>query len=232
MQQVVFRDLGLINFKEAWDFQEKLFQEIIDIKSRNRKKGTDVSTQSYLLFCEHPNVYTLGKSGNEKNLLVNEDYLKSSGATFYKTNRGGDITFHGPGQIVGYPIFDLDNFFTDIHKYLRLLEEAVIKTIEEYGIECERSRGETGVWLDVGKKTARKMCALGVRSSRWVTMHGLAFNVNTDLSYFGNIVPCGIVDKSVTSLQEELGYKLDIEEVKEKLKNHLATIFEMELIND
>ena len=232
MQQVIFRDLGLIDYKEAWGYQEKLFQEIIDIKSRNRKEGTNVATQSYLLFCEHPHVYTLGKSGDEKNLLVNEDYLKSRGATFYKINRGGDITYHGPGQIVGYPILDMDNFFTDIHKYLRYLEEAVIKTITEYGIKGERSGGETGVWLDVGKPTARKLCALGVRSSRWVTMHGFAFNVNTDLSYFGNIVPCGIVDKSVTSLQEELGYKLDIEEVKKRLKNHLASIFEMELIND
>ncbi len=231
MQQVVFRDLGLIDYKEAWDYQEKLFQEIIDIKSRNRKEGTNMATQSHLLFCEHPHVYTLGKSGDEKNLLVNKEYLKSSGATFYKINRGGDITYHGPGQIVGYPILDLDNFFTDIHKYLRLLEEAVIKTIAEYGLEGERSSGETGVWLDVGKLTVRKICALGVRSSRWVTMHGFAFNVNADLSYFGNIVPCGILDKSVTSLQEELGCVLDIEEVKEKLKNHLASTFEMELIN-
>ena len=232
MQQVVFRDLGLINYKKAWDYQEKLFQEIIYIKSRNRKQGTKVATQSHLLFCEHPNVYTLGKSGDEKNLLVNEDYLKSRGASFYKINRGGDITYHGPGQIVGYPILDLDNFFTDIHKYLRLLEDAVLKTIVEYGIKGDRSGGETGVWLDVGKPTARKICALGVRSSRWVTMHGFAFNVNTDLSYFENIVPCGIADKSVTSLQEELGYKLDIEEVKDKLKNHLASIFKMELINE
>ena len=232
MQQVVFRDLGLIDYKEAWDFQEVLFQGIIDIKSRNRKVGSDIATQSHLLFCEHPHVYTLGKSGDEKNLLVNEAYLKSRGATFYKINRGGDITYHGPGQIVGYPILDLDCFFTDIHKYLRFLEEAVIKTIAEYGLEGERSGSETGVWLDVGKSTARKMCALGVRSSRWVTMHGFAFNVNADLSYFGNIVPCGIVDKSVTSLQEEMGYKLDMKEVKENLKNQLASNFEMELIND
>lgn len=232
MQQVVFRDLGLIDYKEAWDYQEELFRGIIEIKSRNRKEEADVATQSHLLFCEHPHVYTLGKSGDKKNLLVNDAYLKSRGATFYKINRGGDITYHGPGQIVGYPILDLDNFFTDIHKYLRFLEEAVIKTIAEYGIEGERSGGETGVWLDVGKPTARKLCALGVRSSRWVTMHGFAFNVNADLSYFGNIVPCGIVDKSVTSLKEELGYKLDIDEVKEKLKNHLASIFEMELITN
>jgi len=230
VQQVFFRDLGLIDYKEAWDYQEKLFQKIIEVKSRNRKEGTNMATQSYLLFCEHPHVYTLGKSGDKKNLLVNKDYLKSRGATFYKINRGGDITYHGPGQIVGYPILDLDNFFTDIHKYLRFLEEAVIKTIAEYGLEGERSDGETGVWLDVGKPTARKLCALGVRSSRWVTMHGFAFNVNTDLSYFGNIVPCGIVDKSVTSLQEELGYKLDIKEVKEKLKKQLVSIFEMNLI--
>ena len=229
-QKVVFQDLGQIDYKEAWDYQEKLFQEVIDLKSKNRKAGTNEPTSSYLLFCEHPHVYTLGKSGDEKNLLVNEDYLKSRGAAFYKINRGGDITYHGPGQIVGYPILDLDNFFTDIHKYLRFLEEALIRTIADYGIEGERSGGETGVWLDVGKPTARKMCALGVRSSRWVTMHGFAFNVNSDLSYFGNIIPCGITDKTVTSLQQELGYELNLEEVKGKLKNHLAEIFEMELI--
>lgn len=232
MQQVFFRDLGLIDYKKAWDYQTELFQGIIDVKSTSRKQGVDIATQSHLLFCEHPHVYTLGKSGDKKNLLVNEAYLKSKGATFYKINRGGDITYHGPGQIVGYPILDLDNFFTDIHKYLRLLEESVIKTLVEYGIKGERSSGETGVWLDVGQPTARKICALGVRSSRWVTMHGFAFNVNSDLSFFRNIVPCGIVDKSVTSLQEELGHKLDISEVKEKLKNHLASIFEMELIDN
>lgn len=230
MQKVFFRDLGLIDYKKAWDYQKELFQSIIDVKSASRKQGVDIATQSHLLFCEHPHVYTLGKSGDKKNLLVNEAYLKSRGATFYKINRGGDITYHGPGQIVGYPILDLDNFFTDIHKYLRLLEESVIKTLVEYGIKGERSSGETGVWLDVGQPTARKICALGVRSSRWVTMHGFAFNINSDLSFFRNIVPCGIADKSVTSLQEELGHKLDISEVKEKLKNHLASIFEMELI--
>ena len=232
MQQVVFRDLGLIDYKEAWDFQEQLFQGIVNVKSRNRKEGTNLATQSHLLFCEHPHVFTLGKSGDEKNLLVNKELLKSKGASFYKINRGGDITYHGPGQIVGYPILDLDNFFTDIHKYLRLLEESVIKTIAEYGIHGERSVGETGVWLDVGKPSARKICAMGVRSSRWVTMHGFAFNVNSDLSYFKNIVPCGIVDKSVTSLKEELGHNVDISEVKEKLKNHIASVFEMELISD
>lgn len=232
MQQVFFQDLGLIDYKEAWDFQKQLFQGIIDIKSRNRKEGANLATQSHILFCEHPHVFTLGKSGDEKNLLVNKEILKSKGVNFYKINRGGDITYHGPGQIVGYPILDLDNFFTDIHKYLRFLEEAVIKTMAEYGLEGERSTGETGVWLDVGKPTARKICALGVRSSRWVTMHGFAFNVTTDLSYFEKIVPCGIVDKSVTSLQKELDYKINIEEVKDKLKKHLAMIFKMELIKN
>lgn len=227
MPKVVFQDLGLIDYKQAWEYQEKRFDEIIAIKKNNRKEDRQDPTQSYLLFCEHPHVYTLGKSGDEKNLLVNEEYLKSRGATFYKINRGGDITYHGPGQIVGYPIFDLDNFFTDIHKYLRFLEEAVIRTLSYYGIVGERSEGETGVWLDVGKPNARKICALGVRSSRWVTMHGFAFNVNCDLSYFGNIIPCGIADKSVTSMQKELSRELNMNEVKEKLKEYLANQFEL-----
>ena len=218
MPKVVFQDLGLIDYKEAWDYQEKRFNEILDVKKNNRKENRQDPTLSYLLFCEHPHVYTLGKSGDENNLLVNEEYLKSRGATFYKINRGGDITYHGPGQIVGYPILDLDNFFTDIHKYLRYLEEAVILTLADYGIESTRSDGETGVWLDVGREKARKICALGVRSSRWVTMHGFAFNVNCDLSYFGNIIPCGIVDKSVTSMQKELGKEVDMQEVQQKLK--------------
>ena len=230
MVKVVFQDLGHIDYKQAWDYQEKLFDQIIAIKRQNRKEETNLETQSYLLFCEHPHVYTLGKSGDEKNLLVNEEYLKSRGATFHKINRGGDITYHGPGQIVGYPILDLENFFTDIHKYLRFLEEAVILTLSEYGIESGRSDGETGVWLDSGTQNARKICALGVRSSRWVTMHGFAFNVNPDLDYFGNIIPCGIVDKSVTSMEKELGKKIDIQEVRDKLKVHLASIFEMTLI--
>lgn len=230
MVKVVFQDLGQIDYKEAWDYQEKLFDQIIAVKRKNRKEEIHVETQSYLLFCEHPHVYTLGKSGNESNLLVNEEYLKSRGATFHKINRGGDITYHGPGQIVGYPILDLENFFTDIHKYLRFLEEAVILTLKEYGIESSRSDGETGVWLESGTKNARKICALGVRSSRWVTMHGFAFNVNPDLDYFGNIIPCGIVDKSVTSMEKELGKKVDIKEVKNKLRVHLASIFKMELI--
>jgi len=229
-KKVSFRDLGLIDYKQCWDFQEELFAEILAVKSSNRKENKKVSTKNHLIFCEHPHVYTLGKSGDEKNLLVNEDYLKSRGATFHKINRGGDITYHGPGQIVGYPILDLDNFFTDIHKYLRFLEEAVILTLKEYGLESERSPGETGVWFDVGTPKARKICALGVKSSRWVTMHGFAFNVNSDLSYFGNIIPCGITDKSVTSLQKELGMAVDMNEVRNKLKAHLVELFEMEII--
>ena len=229
-KKVSFKDLGLIDYKQCWDFQEELFAEILAVKSSNRKENKTISTKNHLIFCEHPHVYTLGKSGDEKNLLVNEDYLKSRGATFHKINRGGDITYHGPGQIVGYPILDLDNFFTDIHKYLRFLEEAVILTLKEYGLETERSPGETGVWFDVGTTKARKICALGVKSSRWVTMHGFAFNVNSDLSYFGNIIPCGINDKSVTSLQKELGKELNMDEVRNKLKTHLVELFEMEII--
>jgi lipoyl(octanoyl) transferase len=229
-KKVSFRDLGLIDYKQCWDFQEELFAEILAVKSSNRKENKTVATKNHLIFCEHPHVYTLGKSGDEKNLLVNEDYLKSRGATFHKINRGGDITYHGPGQIVGYPILDLDNFFTDIHKYLRFLEEAVILTLKEYGLASERSPGETGVWFDVGTSKARKICALGVKSSRWVTMHGFAFNVNSDLSYFGNIIPCGITDKSVTSLQKELGKELNMDEVRNKLKTHLVELFEMEII--
>jgi lipoyl(octanoyl) transferase len=229
-KKVSFKDLGLIDYKVCWDFQEELFAEILAVKSSNRKENKTVATKNHLIFCEHPHVYTLGKSGDEKNLLVNEDYLKSMGTTFHKINRGGDITYHGPGQIVGYPILDLDNFFTDIHKYLRFLEEAVILTLKEYGLEAERSSGETGVWFDVGTPKARKICALGVKSSRWVTMHGFAFNVNADLSYFGNIIPCGIIDKKVTSLQQELGRELDFEEVKNKVKSHLIELFEMEII--
>jgi lipoyl(octanoyl) transferase len=229
-KKVSFKDLGLIDYKKCWDYQEELFAEILAVKSSNRKENKTVATKNHLIFCEHPHVYTLGKSGDEKNLLVNEDYLKSRGATFHKINRGGDITYHGPGQIVGYPIIDLDNFFTDIHKYLRFLEEAVILTLKEYGLETERSPGETGVWFDVGTTKARKICALGVKSSRWVTMHGFAFNVNSDLSYFGNIIPCGITDKSVTSLQKELGKELNMDEVRNKLKTHLVELFEMEII--
>ena len=229
-KKVEFQDLGLIDYKKCWDYQEELFAGILATKSANRKEEKSDKTNNYLLFCEHPHVYTLGKSGDEKNLLVNEDYLKSRGATFHKINRGGDITYHGPGQIVGYPILDLDNFFTDIHKYLRFLEEAVILTLKEYGLESERSPGETGVWFDVGTPKARKICALGVKSSRWVTMHGFAFNINSDLSYFGNIIPCGIADKKVTSLEKELERKMDFEEVKTKVKTHLIELFKMEVI--
>ena len=230
MPKVIFRDLGLIDYKKAWDYQERIFSKIVETKSANRKNNTNNPTDNYLLFCEHPHVYTLGKSGNEKNLLVNNDYLKSKEATFYKINRGGDITYHGPGQIVGYPILDLDNFFTDIHKYLRLLEESIILTLKEYDLKAERSNGETGVWFDVGKKNARKICALGVKTSRWVTMHGFAFNINSDLSYFKDIIPCGITDKNVTSLQKELGKKIDIKKVKKRVKNHLSDIFKIDFI--
>jgi len=229
-KKVKYEDLGLIDFKKCWDYQEHLFSKTLKIKSRNRKDNTNNPTNNYLLFCEHPHVYTLGKSGNEKNLLVNEEYLKSRGASFYKINRGGDVTYHGPGQIVGYPILDLENFFTDIHRYLRLLEESVILTLSEYGLSGERSEGETGVWFDVGTSKARKICALGVKNSRWVSMHGFAFNVNPDLSYFENIIPCGIIDKKVTSLQNELGKPIDVSEVKSKLKTHLVRLFEIEII--
>ena len=229
-KKVKFENLGLIDYKKCWSYQEELFSEILAVKSANRKENKSDPSENHLLFCEHPHVYTLGKTGDKTNLLVNEDYLKSRGATFYKINRGGDITYHGPGQIVGYPILDLNNFFTDIHKYLRFLEEAVILTLKEYGLASERSPGETGVWFDAGTSNARKICALGVKSSRWVTMHGFAFNVNSDLSYFGNIIPCGITDKSVTSLQKELGEKLDMDEVRTKLKSHLIELFEMEII--
>ena len=231
MQEVKFINLGLIDYKEAWDFQEKLFQDIIDVKRANRKRedaGIGIEPiQSKLIFCEHPHVFTLGKSGQQSHLLVNEKQLAEKGANFYKINRGGDITYHGPGQLVGYPIFDLDHFFTDIHKYLRYLEEAVIRTLAEYGINSGRIKGATGVWLDWDNPKARKICALGVRSSRWVTMHGFAFNVNSDLNYFTNIIPCGITDKAVTSLEKELGRTIDMQEVQEKVKKHLQELFEM-----
>lgn len=233
MQKVNFSDLGLIDYKEAWDHQEKLFDEVVQTKISNRTLPSNLilPTPNYLLFCEHPHVYTLGNSGKQEHLLVSEAQLKAKNATYYKINRGGDITYHGPGQIVGYPILDLDNFFTDIHKYLRFLEEMVIRTLAEYGIESGRSAGETGVWLDAGDPLkARKICALGVRASRWVTMHGFALNVNADLNYFGNIIPCGIVDKAVTSMEKELGRKLDQNEVKEKLKAHFEELFECVLV--
>lgn len=226
---VAFTDLRRTDYKAAWDYQETLFKEILDIKIQNRREGADASTSNYLLFTEHDHVYTLGKSGDMTNLLLNEQQLKDKGAVFYKINRGGDITYHGPGQIVGYPVLDLENFFTDIHKYLRLLEEMIILTIAEYGLTGTRSEGETGVWLDVGTPFARKICAMGVRASRWVTMHGFGFNVNTDLGYFDNIVPCGIRGKGVTSLHAELGRQLDMEEVKQKLRKHFSDLFSAEL---
>ena len=231
MQPVLFRDLGLIDYKEAWEYQEKLFQELIERKLKNRALPVEEQEQQhhYLLFCEHPHVYTLGRSGLESNLLLDEEGLKSIDAVFYKNNRGGDITYHGPGQIVGYPILDLDLFFTDIHKYLRFLEEAIILTLKDYNISAGRFPGYTGVWLDPeDEKKARKICAIGVRTSRWVTMHGFAFNVNSNLSYFRNIIPCGIEDKAVTSLEKELGAKQNISQVKAKVKEHLGSLFGME----
>ena len=226
MPTVKFRDLGLIDYKEAWDYQESLFKENIDIKIRVRNGETDLSTQNYLLFCEHPHVYTLGKSGKQENLLLDEKGLEENEATYYKINRGGDITYHGPGQLVAYPIFDLDHFFPDIHKYMRFLEEAVISTLKRYGIESGRVEGLTGVWIEGDTPRARKICAMGVKSSRWVTMHGIGFNINSDLSYFSNIIPCGIDDKAVTSLERELAEKVDMEEIKFVLKEELAKQFQ------
>ena len=231
-KKVKFIELGLKDYQETWSLQETLFAETVALKIENRKlpEESQKATTNYLLFVEHPHVYTLGKSGDAAHLLLDEKGLEDKNATFYKINRGGDITYHGPGQLVGYPLLDLDNFFTDIHKYLRLLEEAIILTLKDYDIEAGRIEGLTGVWLDhIEKVNPRKICALGVKSSRWVTMHGFAFNVNADLSYFNNIVPCGISDKAVTSLHLETGKKVDMEEVKEKVKKHLAILFEMDL---
>jgi len=226
---IKIQDLGHKDYKEVWDYQEKIFNEIIKIKTENRKLEILKPTPNYFLFVEHPHVYTLGKSGDIRNLLLNEEQLKDKKATFYKINRGGDITYHGPGQIVGYPILDLDNFFTDIHKYLRLLEETIILTLADYGLKSKRSEGETGVWLDVGTPFARKICAMGVRASRWVTMHGFALNVNTDLGYFDHIIPCGIRGKSVTSLNVELNTDyIDSIEVKQRILRHFRTLFEIE----
>ena len=226
-KSVHLQDLGLKDYDETWQYQEGLFKDIVDLKIRNRREETNFETLNHFLFVEHPHVYTLGKSGDLTNLLLSEKQLEAKGATFYKINRGGDITYHGPGQIVGYPIFDLENFFTDIHKYLRFLEEAIILTLADYGLKSTRSEGETGVWLDVGTPFARKICAMGVRASRWVTMHGFALNVNVDLGYFDNIIPCGIRGKAVTSLNVELGVeKVDEAEVKERILKHFAKLFE------
>ncbi len=218
-------DKGHIDYKECWDFQETLFQETISEKLVRRNDPSAKTPSNKLIFCEHPHVFTLGKSGSETNLLASEEALRSAGATYYRINRGGDITYHGPGQLVMYPIFDLDQFFTDIHRYMRYLEEAVLLTLFEFGIKAERSGGFTGVWLDTGKSTERKICAMGVRSSRWVTMHGVALNINTDLSYFNHIVPCGLENKSVTSMQKELGHKVPLAEVREALRINMANVF-------
>ncbi len=228
--RVEFQDWGTIDYQEAWDKQEVLFSEIVNIKSANRTNNTENITKNYLIFCEHPAVYTLGKSGKMEHLLLDEKGLLDNHARFYKINRGGDITYHGPGQLVGYPILNLDYFFTDIHKYLRLLEEAVILTLADFEITAGRSEGQTGVWLESENPfKARKICAMGVRCSRWVTMHGFAFNVNTNLADFKNIVPCGIDDKAVTSMEAELGKKVNMESVKLKLIAHLAELFNMEI---
>ena len=222
-------DLGYSPYEDALTIQEFFFNQIISVKRKNRANGIHESTNNYLLWVEHAAVFTLGKSGKSEHLLLDQQGLKEKGIEFFNSNRGGDITFHGPGQIVGYPIFDLDNFFTDIHKYLRFLEQAVINTLFEYDIKASISKGETGVWLDAETPFARKICALGVRASRWVTMHGFALNVTTDLSYFDHIIPCGIQGKGVTSMAKELGKKIPMKEVQDKLKHHLALLFDARL---
>ena len=229
-KKIQVKELKNTSYQPAWDFQEKLLKEIVDLKILNRRNETNKPTPNYFLWVEHPPVITLGKSGAIDHLLLNEEQLQDRGIEYFKTNRGGDITFHGPGQVVGYPILDLENFFTDIHKYLRSLEEMVILTLKDFGLEGTRSPGETGVWLDVGTPFARKICALGVKASRWVTMHGFAFNVNTDLAYFDYIVPCGIQGKGVTSLKAELKKEISLKEVKEKLAKHFQNLFEAEFI--
>ncbi len=230
MKNIQLFDLGLKDYKDAWEYQNKLFQEIIDIKLDNRESEDQKPTPNYFLFTEHPHVYTLGKSGDLNNLLLNKDQLEEKGISFFKSNRGGDITYHGPGQIIGYPIINLDYFFPDIHLYMRNLEEVIILTIAEYGLKGERSEGETGVWLDVGTPFARKICALGVRTSRWVTMHGFAFNVNTGLGYFDHIIPCGIRGKNITSLEVELRKKIPKAEVKTKILKHFSEVFQAEFV--
>jgi lipoyl(octanoyl) transferase len=242
-QQVKFQDLGQMDYKDAWDYQERLLQENVSKKSVVRSQeivvgdssfaasNSELQTTNYLLFVEHPPVYTLGKSGNESNLLIDQHQREEKGVQYFKINRGGDITYHGPGQIVGYPILDLEKFYTDIGKYLRNIEETIILTLAEYGIEAGRSPGETGVWIDANiKGKERKICAIGVRTSRWITMHGFALNVNTDLSFFNNIIPCGIQNKQVTSIEKELGRKIDFEEAKEKVKNNFAKVFGVEIV--
>ena len=228
---VKFIDLELVSFQAAWDFQTQLFNSTLGIKTANRTLAVEeqTPTENFLIFCQHPHVYTLGKSGKESNLLVKPENLAELGASYYHINRGGDITYHGPGQLVGYPVLDLENFFTDIHRYMRLLEESIIRTLKVFGIESGRIPDLTGVWVDHQRK-ARKICALGVKTSRWVTLHGFALNINTDLSYFDHIVPCGISDKAVTSLEKEVGHAVEIDLVKEILKDNIAEVFEMNLI--
>ena len=228
-KNVDFLDWGLMDYQTAWDKQEELFNQTVASKIENRNQQTDIPTKNYLVFCEHPHVYTLGKSGKEENLLLDSAGLEEAHASYYKINRGGDITYHGPGQLVGYPILDLDNFFTDIHLYLRTLEEAIIGTLADFGIIGGRYPGFTGVWIEPDGFNARKICAMGVRCSRWVTMHGFALNVCNDLDYFSNIIPCGIDDKAVTSLEKELGFKPEMLEVKQRVKHHIARLFEMNL---
>lgn len=229
--KVIFEDLDVIDYKDALDYQKNLFNKDIAIKIAQRKKETNKLTQNHLIFCEHPHVYTLGKSGFKENLLLSEQQLKDYGATYYKIKRGGDITYHGPGQIVAYPIFDLETyFFTDIHMYMRLLEEAVIRTLFDYGIKADRVKDRTGVWIGLEDGNERKICAMGVKASRWVTMHGLAFNINTDLNYFNYIIPCGIEDKGVTSLEKELGHPVEIDEVKTKFQHHIAAVFNIQYV--
>lgn len=238
MRKVYFRELGTIEYGDAWQMQEALMKEGLDIKAQwynvpDAERPTDNGIKHHLLFCTHPHVYTLGKSGHMENLLVNDTRLQELGASFYKTNRGGDITYHGPGQIVAYPVLDLEQFYTDLGKYMRNLEEAVIKTIAHYGLKGDRLPGSTGVWLDPDNPAkARKICAMGVRSSRWMTIHGLALNVNTDLRFFDYIVPCGISDKQVTSIQKELGREVNELEVREILKREFSNVFECEIVND
>tara|TARA_Y100000389_G_scaffold98604_1_gene95275 strand:- start:32 stop:739 length:708 start_codon:yes stop_codon:yes gene_type:complete len=229
-KQIIVHDLGLVDYQDALDYQLQLFNQIIDIKLKNRKNNTKIETDNHLIFVEHPNVYTLGKSGDINNLLLNKNELDDKKIQFFNTNRGGDITCHGPGQIVCYPILDLDNFFTDIHKYLRFLEEIIIRTLNDFGIVSERSQNETGVWIDSDLVFSRKICAMGVKASRWVTMHGLALNVNNDLSYFENIIPCGISNKSVTSIQKETGMNISLNQVKKIITKYFIEIFSAELI--
>lgn len=232
-KRVIFQDLGFIRYKEAWDYQEQLFNAVVEDKISLRKNEiTDAFAENHLLFCEHPPVYTLGKNGDSSHLLYSEGELASKKIDYYHINRGGDITFHGPGQLVGYPIIDLDQFFTDIHRYLRFLEAGIIHTLREYGIQSGRVDGLTGVWIDGAKPDkARKICAMGIKCSHWVTMHGFAFNINADLAYFGHIIPCGIGDKAVTSMEKELGYKVDLKEVAAVLKKSLQGLFGWELIS-